>query len=109
MANGQRAASPSSAARNSVGSACRKHGVRRIVWSGGEGPELARRELWLCGSYEGDPARFAYNLDGKTFVNSGGTYTLRFSQWKGPRFGLFSYGEGGAADFDYLRYEHGRE
>jgi hypothetical protein len=34
---------------------------------------------------------------------------LRFSQWKGARFGLFSFGNGGAVDFDYLHYEHGKK
>ncbi|HWA29425.1 MAG TPA: glycoside hydrolase 43 family protein [Lacunisphaera sp.] len=66
--------------------------------------------VWLRGEYLGETARLAYSTDGKTFTDTGLEVKLRFSQWKGARLALYCYGPGGgAADFDFLRFTHGRE
>jgi hypothetical protein len=84
------------------------NGVRRIAWNGGEGPEVpADGNVWLRGTYEGSTAHLFYSLDGKTFSDAGAPVTLRFDQWKGARIAIYSYGDGGIADFDYVRYSYG--
>jgi hypothetical protein len=47
------------------------------------------------------------SLDGRSWVEAGAPFALRFGHWKGARFGVFSYGAPGDADFDYLRYRYG--
>ena len=79
--------------------------VRSVQWDGGSGPAVVGGDVWLRGSYDGDTARLAYSLDGKTFTDTGTTFRLKFAFWKGARFGVFTYGsDGGVADFDYIRY-----
>jgi len=73
----------------------------------GEGPALAGDELWLRGRYQGDTARLEYSLDGRTYLDTGVAFPLRFGHWKGARFGIFSYGRDGHVDVDYLRYRYG--
>jgi len=82
-------------------------GKRRIVWDQGEGPAVPGREVWLRGTYEGDVARLAYSLDGRTYEDAGVTFTLEFGHWKGARVALFSHGGPGRADVDYFRYRYG--
>ena len=65
--------------------------------------------VWLRGEYHGDTARLGYSTDGTTFTDTGLEVKLRFSQWKGARLALFSYGARGVADFDFLRFKHGNE
>ena len=84
-----------------------ENGVRKIAWNDGEGPTVAGREAWLRGVASGDVARLFYSLDGRTFTETGKTFPLRFKSWKGSRIAIFSYGtNGGAADFDYVRYRY---
>ncbi len=83
-------------------------GVRRVRWFGGEGPTVQGKEVWLRGINSGDTGRVLYSLDGKSFVDPGDVFHLRFRFWKGARVAIFSYGpNGGAADFDYVRYRYG--
>jgi hypothetical protein len=35
-------------------------------------------------------------------------FPLKFSQWKGARFGIFCYGGSGSADVDYVRCDYGQ-
>jgi beta-xylosidase len=83
-------------------------GARRIAWPGGDGPTLPAGDVWLRGTYEGDAARLWFSFDGRAFTDTGAKFQLKFSQWKGARFGVFCYGDSGTADVDYLRYDYGR-
>jgi beta-xylosidase len=106
----------------------RKVGELRIYWdavagvadpgsravSGNQTPGSATpataNAIWLRGEYRGDTARLSYSLDGKAFTDTGLAVKLRFSQWKGARLALFSYGtQTGPADFEYFRFQHGTE
>ena len=82
-------------------------GKRLVRWEEGEGPALAGDELWLRGRYQGDTARLEYSLDGRTYLDTGVAFPLRFGHWKGARFGIFSYGRDGHVDVDYVRYRYG--
>jgi beta-xylosidase len=85
-------------------------GARSVQWDGGSGPSVAGTDVWLRGAYEGDTAKLSYSLDGKTFTDTGITFRLKFAFWKGARVGIFSFGgDGGAADFDYVRYRYGEK
>ena len=89
-------------------------GTRRITWDAGSGPEVAGpdvagAEVWLRGRYAGDTARFEYSLDGRTYADTGVAFPLRFGHWKGARFGILCYGDGGHVDVDYVRYRYGDE
>jgi hypothetical protein len=46
--------------------------------------------------------RFAYSIDGIHFVSAGSDFTMRSGYWKGIRVGLFCYGRGGKAAFDFF-------
>jgi beta-xylosidase len=84
------------------------NGERKIAWNDGEGPVVGRADVWLRGIVQGDSARLFYSLDGASYTDTGTTVTLRFRFWKGARIAIFSYGaNGGAADFDYVRYDYG--
>lgn len=84
------------------------HGVRRVAWNGGEGPECNRRELWLRGQYQGNAARLFYSLDGTTYTDTGAKVELKFGKWKGARIAVFCYGpESGVVDVDFVRYTLG--
>ncbi len=82
-------------------------GARRIRWATGEGPLVEKGDVWLRATYEGDAGRLLYSLDGKKYEDVGVAVVLKFASWKGSRMGLFSYGTGGKADFDYCRYRYG--
>ena len=85
------------------------NGIRRIAWGGGEGPEVpASGNVWLRGTYESNNAHLFYSTDGKSFTDTGTAVTLRFDQWKGARIAIYSYGDGGIADFDYVHYTYGK-
>jgi hypothetical protein len=84
-------------------------GVRRIAWENGTGPEIpATGDVWLRGTNAGAAARLWYSLDGKTYTDTGAAVTLTFSQWKGARFGVFSVGDAGLVDVDFVRYAYGQ-
>ncbi len=111
LAEGQRAgfAFMSGKIFNAVG-VMRTGGVNRVFWDGGTGPELKAGPVWLRGEYHGDTARLSYSFDGTAFTDTGAEVKLKFSQWKGARLALFSYGAGnGAADFDFFHFAPGTE
>jgi beta-xylosidase len=94
---------------NAIG-VMRSRGAYRIFWDDGIGPEIAGGPVWLRGEYHGNAARLFYSLDGTAFTDTGIAVQLAFSQWKGARLALFSYGEGdGAADFDWFHFTPGNE
>ena len=46
--------------------------------------------------------QFYYSTDGQHFLPAGDVFQMRSGYWKGIRNGLFCYGEGGTAQFDYF-------
>jgi beta-xylosidase len=109
LSDGQRAglAFMSGKVFNAVG-VVREGGASRVYWDGGAGPELSGNMVWLRGTYEGDAARLWFSLDGKAFTDTGAKVQLKFSQWKGARFGVFCFGSSGTVDVDYIRYNYGK-
>ena len=89
-------------------------GVRRIkAVTGGAasyGPVLGHGRLWLRTDIDLDQeTTFSYSDDGMHFTRIGGPVTLGFANWKGAKFGLFTYntlGTGGTADFGGVVYAH---
>jgi beta-xylosidase len=47
--------------------------------------------------------QFYYSTDGQHYEKAGPAFTMRGGYWKGIRTGLFCYGTGGHAQFDYYR------
>jgi len=91
---------------NPVGLVVDADGTKRVFWSDGIGPVVTKDTVYFRGTYDGPVARVQYSFDGKTFGNVGDSIPLKFSQWKGARLALFSYGPvGGHADFDFFDYE----
>ncbi len=124
LTDGQRAGLAFMCGKNfSAVGVVRAGGVTRVYWDNGaaaagkveSGPGsttpaavVQARTIWLRGSYHGKAAHLSYSVDGTTYVDTGLDVTLTFSQWKGARLALFCYGEGGgAADFDYFRFQPG--
>lgn len=74
------------------------------------GPEMDQHTIWLRSDINLDQeTTLSYSTDGIGFTQIGGPLTLTFANWKGDKFGLFSYntlGSGGAADFGWLTYSH---
>ena len=89
-----------------------KDGTRRIEWTHDnqrkEGPEITGTEVWLKSSLNGDgTAHFSYSLDGRTFVEMGGTFTMGWHNYRGTRIALYSYNnlaDAGWVDFDSFDY-----
>ena len=52
-----------------------------------------------------DQHQFYYSLDGKRYQAAGSPFTMHKGNWKGFRIGLYCYGEGGKAQFDYFNYQ----
>ncbi len=85
-----------------------ENGIRKILWSQGEGPVLKSGNVWLRGINSGDTGRLLYSLDGKSYMDTGKPFHLVFRFWKGARIAIFSFGpNGGSADFDYVHYKSG--
>ncbi len=92
----------------------RSAGVRRVkAVIGGTasyGPVLGHDRLWLRTDIDLDQeTTFSYSDDGMHFTRIGNPVTLGFANWKGAKFGLFTYnmlGTGGTADFGGVVYAH---
>ena len=82
---------------------------REGIFVEADGVTIVRRgrfkKAWL--SVEMDAERnqhqFYYSLDGKRYEPAGEPFALKGGYWKGIRWGLFCYGHGGQAQFDYCR------
>lgn len=46
----------------------------------------------------------SYSLDGENYVPVGEPFEMRWGDWKGPRVGIYSYGNDGTAYFDDFEY-----
>ena len=77
-----------------------EHGGVTTVVQRGQFKELYLRVENDC---EENCHQFYYSTDGKTFTEAGEPFTMRSGYWKGIRVGLFCYGDGGKAEFDYFR------
>jgi beta-xylosidase len=87
-----------------------ENGVRKILWNTGDGLTLQGRDVWFRGINKGEIGQLYYSLDGKSYIDAGQSFRMVFRFWKGGRIALFSYGpNGGAADFDYVRYQYGTQ
>jgi hypothetical protein len=89
---------------------CLLYGQNNRIFSWGDqgdGPVLRSNYVWFRGVNDGDTGRLLYSLDGKTYVDTGALFRLKFRHWKGSRISIFSYGSnGGSADFDYIHYRY---
>ncbi len=74
-------------------------GVRTILKRG------SFEKLYLRVNYDITKNRFQfyYSLNGKKFQQGGDAFSMHGGYWKGVRLGLFCYGNGGTAHFDYFR------
>ncbi len=82
-------------------------GVRRIAWTDGTGEEVTSGDIRLRGTYQGETAQMWSSVDGRNYTARGSPFPLKWSQWKGARLGIFSYGDRGTADFDFVHYAYG--
>ena len=87
-------------------------GVKTLTYSlnghATPGPTLTQNALWLRSVWGFDGlSRFAYSLDGKTFVPFGDPYALTWGHYRGDRIGLFTFNdqdERGFVDVDWFHY-----
>ena len=49
--------------------------------------------------------QFYYSTDGKRYLPAGDPFEMHNANWKGFRIGLFCYGDGGKALFDFFDYQ----
>ena len=63
--------------------------------------------LWLRVTLDAvsNSHRFSYSTDGRHFIPAGEPFGMQAGYWKGVRVGLFAFGEGGKAQFDFFKYE----
>ena len=78
------------------------HGKRQMVAKG------KYKQLWLRVSNDCTANRhqFSYSTDGQHFVNIADAFPMRSGYWKGIRVGLFCYGNGGKAQFDWFTQKY---
>ena len=74
-------------------------GVKQILRKG------KFKHLWLriANDCRENLHQFSYSIDGKRFVECGEAFPMRAGYWKGIHVGLFCYGDGGRAHFDYFQ------
>jgi beta-xylosidase len=83
-------------------------GTRTLEWDNKIGPALTSNTLYLRGTYQGIDCHFAYSTDGTTFSDAPNTFKMGFTNWKGGRPALYSYGPAGSIDIDYFHYHYGK-
>ena len=84
-------------------------GAARIAWTEqGVGADVVGTAVWLRAEHRQSTGRFSYSLDGRTYIDTGQTFTLASGCWKGARIALFCHGaDGGHVDVDWFRYDYG--
>ena len=65
----------------------------------------APKKAFLKIHAEGFLFRFFYSTNGKEWREAGQQMDVRSANWKGPRLGLYCYGNQGKAQFNYFRYQ----
>lgn len=73
------------------------NGQREII---GTAPKTAYLKIHA----EGFLFRFFYSTNGKDWREAGQQTDVRSANWKGPRLGLYCYGNQGKVQFNYFRY-----
>ncbi len=89
-------------------------GVRRLSYDNNgrqtEGPAISQPTIWLRSIWGHDGlSRYAYSLDGQSFVYFGSPYQLSWGFYRGDRTGLYSYNtlsEAGYVDIDSFHYDY---
>ncbi len=116
MADGQQAGIAHYSAAWCLFGVVQTGGVRTLTVNDGghavPGPRITQNALWLRSAwgYDGQ-SRFSYSLDGKTFLNLGDPYQLKWGNYRGDRIGIYSFndlGERGYVDVDWFHYVVGR-
>ena len=75
-------------------------GGQRTIVRRGQFPQVYLRIKNDCA---GNRHQFYYSTDGVTFTEAGEAFPMRAGYWKGIRVGLFCYGDGGKAQFDFWK------
>jgi beta-xylosidase len=76
-----------------------ENGQRRVVRPG----RFRKLYLRLTNNSADNRHQFAYSTDGRNFTSAGEPFAMRAGFWKGIRVGLFCYGNGGQAHFDFFK------
>ena len=76
-----------------------ENGQRRVIRPG----RFRKLYLRLTNNSADNRHQFAYSTDGRTFTSAGESFAMRAGFWKGIRVGLFCYGNGGQAQFDFFK------
>ncbi len=74
-------------------------GVKTVIRKG----SFKKLYLKLVNNCETNTHQFFYSTDGRHFTPASGSFAMRSGFWKGIRAGLFCYGDGGKAQFDFYR------
>ena len=74
------------------------HGQRQIVRQG----KFAKLWLRITNDCIENRHQFYYSTDGEHYEPAGEAFPMRAGYWKGIRVGLFCYGDGGKAAFDFF-------
>ena len=76
-----------------------ENGQRRVIRPG----RFRKLYLRLTNNSADNRHQFAYSTDGRNFTSAGESFAMRAGFWKGIRVGLFCYGNGGLAQFDFFK------
>ena len=76
-----------------------ENGQRRVIRPG----RFRKLYLRLTNNSTDNRHQFAYSTDGRNFTSAGESFAMRAGFWKGIRVGLFCYGNGGQAQFDFFK------
>ena len=114
MADGQLAGlSHFSASYSSIG-IIQESGIRSIMFdingSISKGRAIKGTDVWLKSiwGYDGN-SKYFYSTNGKTFLQLGKSYRLKWGFYRGDRIGIYSYNskaERGYIDADWFRYNY---
>lgn len=112
MADGQQAGLCHFAGTYSTLGVRQAGGIRTVLYddNGREtaGPRIEGPAVWLRSTWdEQGSSRYAYSVNGTTFIPFGGAYRLGWGHYRGDRVGVFCYNtdsEAGCVDVDWFRY-----
>ena len=76
-----------------------ENGQRRVIRPG----RFRKLYLRLTNNSADNRHQFAYSTDGRNFTSAGESFAMRAGFWKSIRVGLFCYGNGGLAQFDFFK------
>lgn len=77
-----------------------------------QGPLITSDYLWLMSTWGLDgSSKYAYSLDGKTFISFGKPYQLTWGAYRGDRLAIYCYNnenDNGYVDIDYFHYKYSK-